>query len=110
MRRTMAVVEVVSGLRGRLGRSVSMVMAGAVTMMGIVVVRMRVHRAVGVTVFMLVPMLMLMPGTVFVLVHMVVGVAVHRAIGMPMLVFMGAHRSPFHPRLAFSTTAHRAHR
>jgi hypothetical protein len=54
-------------------------------------------------------MLMLMPGTMFVLVHMIVGVAVHRAVGMAMLVFMGAHRPPFHPRLAFSATAYRAH-
>jgi len=70
---------------------------------------MDVHRAVGMPVHVLVPMLMLMPGTMFVFVHMVVGMAVHRAVGMAMLVFMGAHRPPFHPRLAFSATAYRAH-
>ncbi|TVP83056.1 hypothetical protein, partial [Thioalkalivibrio sp.] len=180
MRRTLPVVEVVSRPSRRLGGGVSMVMAGAVTMMGIVVVRMGVHRTIGVTVFVLVrlhvlmfvpcpmavlprvvvrmavldavpmtmrmrmlvpvavrlavpvftcmivdmgmhravgmtvhvlvPVLMLMPGTMFVLVHVVVGVAVHRAVGMAMLVLMGAHRPPFHPRLAFSATAYRAHR
>jgi hypothetical protein len=179
MRRALAVVEVVSRLRGRLRRAVSMVMAGAMTVMGIMVVRMGVHRAIGVTVFVLVRvgvfmfvprtmtvlprvivrmavygavgmavgmrvlvqvvvsrtvpmgatmivvvgvlatvgvpvhvlvrMLMLVSCTVFVLVHMVVGVAVHRAVGVAMLVFMGGHCAPFHPGLAFSATAYRAH-
>jgi hypothetical protein len=68
-----------------------------------------VHRAVGVTMQVLVQVPMLVPGAVFVLVRVVVGVTVHRAVGMPMLVLVGAHRAPLHAGLALSATAYRAH-
>lgn len=68
-----------------------------------------VHRAIGVPMHVLVGMLVLVPSLMFVRVGMVVGVAVHRAVGMAMFMFMGAQRTAFDPRLAFSATTYRAH-
>lgn len=86
MRRALAVVKVVSRLRGRLHRAVSMIMAGAMTVMGIMIVRMDVHRAIGVTVFVLmrVRMFMFVPRTMAVLPGVIVWMAVLGAVGMAM--------------------------
>ena len=115
------------------------IMPRTVTMRGIVVVRMRVYRAIGVTVFVLMAVraLMFVPAsvlvsvivhmhvhravrvpmfvdmgmfvTVFLAVVMRMGVAVHGTVGMPVFMRMTSRRLPLHPSLAFSATADRAH-
>jgi len=63
----------------------------AVAMRGIVVVRMRVYRAIGVTVLVLMAarVLMFVPDSVSVLAAVLVHMHVHRAVRVPMFVDMG---------------------
>jgi hypothetical protein len=77
----------------------------AVSVLVGVIVCMRMHRAARVP--MLVDMGVLM--AVFVAVVMRMGVAVHGAIGMSVFVRMTSRGLSFHPSLAFSATADRAH-
>lgn len=86
MRRSLAVMEIVAGRCGRVGDGVCVVMASTVPVMGVVVVRMRVYGAVGMTVFVLmgVRVFVFVLCTMAVRERVVVRVAVFGAVGMPM--------------------------
>jgi hypothetical protein len=81
----------------------------AVSVLVGVIVCMRMHRAVRVPMLVDMGVLMAVFVTVLVNVVMRMGVAVHGAIGMSVFVRMTSRGLSFHPSLAFSATADRAH-
>jgi hypothetical protein len=104
----MAIVEIVT-LSVHMVVRVPVIVPRAVSVLVGVIMCVRMHRAVGVPMLVGMGMGMGVLMAVFGTVVMRMDVAVHGAIGMAVFVRMTSRGLSFHPSLAFSATADRAH-